>query len=225
MWRASERSVMARIMSALRGRAARPRSRLGSASAASEYRVSSLAGAAARSVEPGRGHRPPGCPLTQTPCTPTASVVRRGRARGQVVDAPLRPAPDASSDRTAAGRPPSPSRIDAALLRGRAPRPDATSAAAPPRPVVITPRSRAQWPSRCRPKPASLKNVRCAPASLRLTMLFGWFSIRPTASSSLLSSCAVKTVSQVLGEREVEHRVERVAAVARERSRRVVRCS
>ena len=68
------------------------------------------------------------------------------------------------------------------------------SAGAPLRRSRIAPRSRAQWPSRCRPKPASLKKVRCAPASLRLTMLCGWLSIRPTASSSLLSSCAVKTV-------------------------------
>ena len=49
-------------------------------------------------------HRRPARPLTQTPCTPTASVVSRARAAGQVEDAPLRPAADASPDRTAAGR-------------------------------------------------------------------------------------------------------------------------
>src|SRR5437016_195731 len=60
-----------------------------------------------------------------------------------------------------------------------------------------TPSSRTQCPSRCSPKPASLKKVRCAPASDSDTKLAGCRSMRPTAASSELRSSAVNTVSRL----------------------------
>ena len=78
---------------------------------------------------------------------------------------------------------------------------------------LIAPRSRDQWPSRCRPKPASLKQVRVGASVAQADD-----AVRVVEHPADRVLVAVQELRgehrlQVVGEGDVEHRVERVAAV------------
>ena len=134
-----------------------------------------------------------------------------GGAGRQVVRPPLGAARDRRRDRTASGRRPG--------LRFSRPRSWMPNSLAgwPLRrctacAVSSTPRSRLQWPSRCRPKPASQKKVRCAPASRQRDVDVGIGQDLADLLVVVVQQLRHEQRVEVLRQREVEDAVERVLA-------------